>query len=166
MTCHTYAPKVWRITRNAITGHGSEHLCMWWILFYQLPQGLTSSSPPRIGGQCLAPQPPTIVNGLFMLQDFSQPDRLERETLRSNFKLHFYHTPWECLKMCLTTICFLQIYLQLLVPSQSTLRLLGWSYSLVNLALGKGFWSNLLNVWTGVLWKYLDWHPHEEYGGI
>lgn len=121
---------------------------------------------PGLVASAWLPNPPLSLMGLFMLQDFSQPDRLERETLRSNFKLHFYHTPWECLKMCLTTICFLQIYLQLLVPSQSTLRLLGWSYSLVNLALGKGFWSNLLNVWTGVLWKYLDWHPHEEYGGI
>lgn len=121
---------------------------------------------PGLVDSAWLPNPPLSLTGLFMLQDFSQPDRLERETLRSNFKLHFYHTPWECLKMCLTTICFLQIYLQLLVRSQSTLRLLGWSYSLVNLALGKGFWSNLLNVWTGVLWKYLDWHPHEEYGGI
>lgn len=56
--------------------------------------------------------------------------------------------------MCAITVCVLQavcLYLQLLVPSQSTLRLLGWSYSLVHLALGKGFWSNFLSVWTGVL---------------
>lgn len=46
-------------------------------------------------------------------------------------------------------------YLQLRILRQSTLRLSGWFYSLVNLALGKGFWSNFLSVWAGVWWNIL-----------